>query len=443
MEIKRKAYDALKEWKTRSDGKTAMMIDGARRVGKTHLVKKFVEEEYASHIFIDFGTDLDEELKKIFENTRDLDMFFSSLSYLYRTELHRRRSAIVFDEVQLYPRARQLIKYLVADGRYDFIETGSLLSIKTNVEGILIPSEEEHLILRPLDFEEFLWAQGDNITYPVIKQHFEERKPLGPLHKATMQRFREYLLVGGMPQVVVKYAETHDFEEADRIKKDILRLYREDVGKYANGYKDKVRAIFDQIPSQLSHKEKKFSITALDSTAKTRDYAEAFLWLEEAGIVNVAYNNTDPNIGLGLNLDSSSYKLYMADTGLLISHTFRDRTSLTNSLYRDILLDKLSVNEGMIMENAVAAALISSGHGLFFFSRNNSEMRLEIDFLIQNGRKISPIEVKSSAYTTHSSLDKFSKIYSSRLSERFIIYTKDLLIKDGITHIPLYMSSLL
>lgn len=443
MEIKRKAYDRLKEWKDRSNGSSALMVDGARRVGKSYLVRKFVRAEYRSAILIDFSFDLNEDLISIFDGARDLDMFFAQLEAFFRVKLYRRESVIVFDEVQLYPKARQLIKHFVADGRYDYIETGSLLSIRTNTEGILIPSEEEHIALYPLDFEEFLSAMGDEVTMPYIYECFTMRKPVGNLHREIMKRYREYLIVGGMPQAVVEYCVSRDFERVDIIKKNILRLYRDDAVKYANGYKDKVIAIFDNIPGALSTKEKRFSISTLSKDARTRDYSDAFIWLQEAGIVNIAYNSSDPSVGLGLNMDNSSYKLYMADTGLLVSMAFMDKDVVSNEIHRALLLDKLSINEGMIMENAVAAALRTSGHRLFFFARNNAAMKLEVDFLIQNGKKISPIEVKSSTYTTHSSLDKFCNAYSSRIGERFIVYTKDYMEKDGIIHVPLYMASFL
>ena len=370
-----------------------------------------------------------------------------NLQIHYGTRLTLGKSVIVFDEVQLCPRARAAIKYLVADGRFHYIETGSLVSIKKNVRNIVIPSEEEAMPMFPMDFEEFLWALGDETTYPVIKEHFEERKPLGQaLHRSIMKSFREYILIGGMPQVVTEYVKNHDFEAADRIKRRILRLYREDISKFAKGYESKVYAIFDDIPGQLSKKEKKYKLSSLSKKARFREYEDAFVWLDEAMIVNPCFNATDPNIGLKLSEDHTTQKIYMGDTGLLVTLTFQDNSYMDNELYRDLLLDKISVNEGMLMENIVSQMLRTSGHSLFFYSRSNTDNRenhMEIDFLIKQGRKICPIEVKSSAYRKHSSLNKFKDKYEKKLGDKYILYPKDVMEKDGVIHLPLYMAGLL
>ncbi len=445
--MKRKLYDKLCEWKSESKGKTALLINGARRVGKSYLCEQFAKNEYKSYILIDFAN-VPSEIIDLFNNeSYDLDMFFIKLSAFYQVKLYERESLIIFDEVQMLPKARQLIKYLVKDGRYDYIETGSLLSIKMNVEDIVIPSEERHLELYPMDFEEFLWALGDDITIPSIKNFFDNKKPLGDaLHRKILNKYRQYILVGGMPQAVLEYSETKDFEKVDMIKKDILNLYRNDVSKYAGMYKNKVISIFDSIPSQLSKKDKRFKITTISKNAKNRSYEDAFIWLDEAMITNSCFNSTDPNVGLKLNTDYSTRKSFMADTGLLITHSCMDKSSLDNELYKSILLDKLSVNEGMIMENAVAQAFRTNGHNLYFYKRSdnlNRQNHIEIDFLITRDNKISPIEVKLSNYRKHSSLDKFRTKFSKRIGESYIIYQKDLMIKDGVIHIPIYMSMFL
>jgi len=445
--LKRKIYSDLVAWKNRSSGTTALMIDGARRVGKSFLCRQFAENEYKSHIIIDFGNVPQDILDLFLNESSNLDLFFAKLSAFYSTTLHKRESAIIFDEVQQFPRARQLIKYLVADGRYDFIETGSLIRIKKNVQDIIIPSEEEHIEMFPLDFEEFLWALDDNATIPLISQCFRSKTPLGQaLHRKIMNDFRQYILVGGMPQSVVEYSKTKNFEAVDIIKRQILRLYHDDVSKFAEGYGDKIFAIFDGIPAQLSKKEKKYQLSAISKQARFRSYEDSFMWLGEAMIVNNCFNTTDPSIGLALSADYATQKCYMADTGLLITHTFMDRSYIENEFYKAILFDKLSINEGMIIENVVAQMLRRTGHKLFFYSRNdrdNRENHMQIDFLISEKGKIAPIEVKSGSYKSHSSLDKFRNKFSSKLSNSYIIHTKDVLIKDNIIHLPIYMTMFL
>ena len=447
MEIKRKIYDKLLEWKMRDHGESALLIEGARRVGKSFIAEKFAKQEYKSYLLIDFSK-APEAIKQLFETeAEDLDSLFQTLQIHYKVKLIKRDSCIIFDEIQFCPKARQLIKALVADRRYDYIETGSLISLRQNISDILIPSEEESICMYPLDFEEFLWAIGDEATYPLIREHFNAKKPMGQaLHQSIMKSFRQYMLVGGMPQVVTEYAKKHDLEAADRIKRRILRLYREDISKFAKGYESKVFSIFDDIPGQLSKKEKKYRLASLSKSARMREYEDAFVWLDEAMVVNPCYNATDPTVGLKLSEEYTTQKIYMADTGLLVTLTFGDGDYLDNDLYRDILLDKLNVNEGMLMENIVSQMLRFSGHRLFFYSRNDSKghaNRMEIDFLIRNGRKISPVEVKSSSYRKHTSLDKFSSRFSDRLGDRYILYQKDVLIKDGVIHLPLYMAELL
>jgi len=442
--LKRKIYDELLLWKQKSAGHTALLIDGARRVGKSYLAETFARQEYKSHIMIDFGNAPKDILDLFTNDSSDLDLFFAKLSAYYSTVLYKRDSLIVFDEVQQFPRARQLVKYLVADGRYDYLETGSLIRLRKNTENIIIPSEEEHIELFPLDFEEFLWAMGDEATAPLIRQCFVSKKPLGQaLHRKIMNDFRQYMLVGGMPQSVLAYIDGKNFEASDEAKRRILHLYREDVSKFAAGHEEKVYAVFDGIPGQLSKKEKKYRLSSLGKNARFRAYEDSFIWLNEAMVINSCFNSTDPNVGLALSADNSTQKCYMADTGLLVTQTFMDRAFTGNELYRAILFDKLNINEGMIMENIAAQMLRRNGHKLYFYSRTDIDHRenhMEIDFLITENKKISPVEVKSANYRAHSSLDKFRKKFRQKTGTAYILYTKDVMEKDGVWHLPLYMA---
>ena len=445
--MKRKIYNQLLAWKQKSGGRTALLIDGARRVGKSYIAEQFAKREYKDHILIDFGNAPSDVLDLFMYDSADLDLFFAKLSAFYSKTLRKRESLIIFDEVQQFPRARQLIKYLVADGRYDYLETGSLIRLKKNTEDIIIPSEEEHVEMFPMDFEEFLWAMGDEATFPLIEACYKEKKPLGQaLHRKVMNDFRQYMLVGGMPQAVLAYRDEKDFAAADAVKRMILQLYKNDVSKFASGYEEKVYAVFDGIPGQLSKEEKKYTLSSLDQNARFRAYEDSFVWLSEAMIVNACYNATDPGVGLALSADRATQKCYMADTGLLVTQAFMDRSFTDNGLYKAILFDKLYVNEGMIMENVVAQMLRTSGHKLYFYSRNDPthrENHMEIDFLISAGKKVSPVEVKSAEYKSHSALDKFRKKFGPKIGTPYILYPKDVMEKDGIIHLPLYMGSLL
>lgn len=445
--LRRKIYDQLLAWKQKRNGRTALLVDGARRVGKSYIVELFAKQEYKSYVIIDFGNAPKDILDLFLYESADLDLFFAKLAAFYSTVLYPRESLIVFDEVQQFPRARQLIKYFVADGRYDFLETGSLIRLKKNTEGIIIPSEEEHIEMFPMDFEEFLWAMGDEATYPLIRKCFESKTPLGQtLHRKIMNDFRQYVLVGGMPQSVLAYQDGKNFEASDDAKRQILNLYREDISKFAAGYEEKVYEVFDGIPGQLSKKEKKYTLSSINKDARFRSYEDSFIWLNEAMVVNACFNATDPNIGLALSKDCTTQKCYMADTGLLVTLTFMDSAFTDNELYKAILFDKLDVNEGMIIENAVAQMLRRNGHRLFFYSRSASDHRenhMEIDFLISQQKKISPVEVKSANYRSHSSLDKFMKKFSNRIGTSYILYPKDVMEKDGILHLPLYMAPFL
>lgn len=447
MVIKRKAYQKLLDWKKTSGGKTALLIDGARRTGKTFLAREFAKNEYKSFIEINFSV-ANSIVQNIFlEDAMDLDIFFVKLSAVFKVKLYLRESLFIFDEVQRFPRAREIIKFLVEDGRYDYIETGSLISLKQNVQDIVIPSEERHMELYPLDFEEFLCAIGDEVTVPFLRQCFEKLTPLGQgVHRKVLNDFRQYMLVGGMPQAVVEYAQSKDFAQADEKKKDILALYRDDVIKFAKGHESKVLSVFDEIPAQLSKKEKRFSLASIDKNARMRTYEDAFIWLTEAMVTNIAFNSNDPSVGLALNRDMLTQKCYCGDTGLLVTQTFSDKDYIDNELYRAVLLDKLGINEGMLMENIVAQSLRANGHALYFYSRvdhENRENNMEIDFLIKRQNKICPIEVKSSDYTSHASLTKFMTKFKGKLGQPYILYAKDILVADGIVHLPLYMAMFL
>ena len=450
--MKRKIYQKLIQWKQNNNGKTALLIDGARRVGKSYIVEKFAKENYKSYIIIDFNK-VPNEVKNLFEfYLNDMDNLFMYLSNYFNVTLYRRESLIIFDEVQLYPKARSAIKYLVEDGRYDYIETGSLMSIKKNIKDILIPSEEQHIEMHPMDFEEFLWATGNDTLMNLIEKSYQEKKPLGQvMHRKIMDYFRQYMIVGGMPQAVKIYKDTKDFNKVDQIKRNILNLYRQDIGKHAEGYHLKVESIFNEIPAQLQKHEKKFKLASISKEARFRDYEDAMFWLKDAMIINPCYNSTEPSIGLKLNTDFMTLKCYMADTGLLISHSFDENGIMTEEIYKKILFDKLEFNEGMIIENMVAQMLVASGHKLYFYSntsRQDTSSRMEIDFLIakskiSNRHNISPIEVKSSKNYTISSLKKFIKKYKEQLYIPYVIHTGDLKIEDEIVYLPIYMTSLL
>ena len=449
--MRRKIYDKLLEWK-KQNGTSALLVQGARRVGKSHIVEVFAKKEYKSYILIDFNK-ADLQIKDIFKYDLDnLNSFFMKLSAYYGEKLYERESLIIFDEVQLYPRARSAIKYLVADGRYDFIETGSLISIKKNVKDILIPSEEDSINMYPMDFEEFLWAVGNESMFDLIRDCYNRKKPLGQaLHRKAMDYFRQYMIVGGMPQAVKAYIDTNDFDVVDRAKRRILKLYRDDIRKHAEGYEMKVEAIYDELPSQLKNQNRHFKLSSLKQGARFDEYKEAMFWLSDAMIINNCYNSTEPNVGLSLNMDRTLLKCYMGDTGLLISHAFDENGIVSEEIYKKLLLDKLEVNMGMVTENIVAQMLVASGHKLFFYansSRDDAASRMEIDFLISkskisNRHNISPIEVKSGKNYTIKSLNKFKIKFSEQTNIPYVLHAKDLKEENGITYLPLYMTMLL
>ncbi len=449
--MKRKIYDLLVRWKREKNGTTALMIEGARRVGKSYIALEFARNEYDSFILIDFSK-APARVKGWFdEYLEDIPTLLQNIQLHYKKQLTPRRSLIIFDEVQKCPRAREAIKALVEDGRFDYLETGSLISIKKNVENIVIPSEEDGIDMYPMDFEEFLWAMGNEVMMPYIRGQFERLKPMGEFHREALHYFRQYLIVGGMPQAVAEYAASRDFTRVDSVKRQILRLYKNDIKKYAGTALARVSAIYDAIPGQLQKKEKKFTLSALKDEARMREYDSAFFWLEDSKIVNISYNTTAPNIGLQLNEDRTALKCYFCDTGLLISLAFSARGIVTNEIYQKLMFDKLEVDEGMLVENIVAQMLKASGNELFFYSNYNkqdAESRMQVDFLIQkevvtSRHNISPIEVKSSTGYTLTSIQKCIRKFGQYMSTPYVLHTNDVERKDGLVFLPLYMTGLL
>lgn len=449
MLFKRKIYTKLLDWKKNDDGETAILIEGARRIGKSTIAEEFGRNEYKSMILIDFNKATEVVVNAFERYLNDLDTFFMILSAEYNVSLHRRESLIILDEIQKCPKAREAIKYLVADGRYDYIETGSLISIKENVEGITLPSEERKLCMYPMDFEEFAWAMGENVLIDYIRKCFNDRMPLEQgLHSKAMLLFRQYMIVGGMPKPLSVYIENdRNFEKADRIKRDILELYRKDIMKIKSPYRSKVLAIFDQIPAFLSKAERRVMLSNVEKGATFPKYHDTFFWLADSMIVNECFNCTDPNVGLSLNEDRTFIKCYMGDTGLLISHTFDENEIADNELNKEILLGKLSVNEGMFYENIVSQMLVASGHKLFFYTRYNPDKHrndIEIDFIISNRSKLKykifPIEVKSKVKYSITSLLRFNEIFRNRIEQNFIIHPKNLRVEGNCTYIPAYMT---
>lgn len=448
--FRRKAYQRLVQWKKESNGSTAMLIEGARRVGKSTVAQEFAEQEYTSYVLVDF-TMVTDEFKQTFLDTRlDLDSFFLYLSATFGVTLKERNSLVIFDEVQLFPQAREFIKHLVADGRYDYVETGSLISIKANTKDILIPSEEESMTMTSMDFEEFLWAMGEEPLATAIAQSFNTLKPLpDSLHRKATRLWSEYLLVGGMPQAVAAYVEGKDLAAADRAKSGVLKLYREDIEKYGGIASKRLKRIFDAIPGQLSKHEKRLVYAEVERGSRSRDYATAFVWFKEAGTVNLCTLCTDPSLGLALSEDESVVKCYMADTGLLASMAFSASEENMPEVYRQVLLGDSSVNEGMLVENAVAQQLASSGHDLYFYSKysKDKDERMEIDFLIIRPfpdaamkPRVCPVEAKSSKRYGTASLDKFRSKFGDREGAEYVLHPKELKVNGRRISLPLYMA---
>lgn len=448
IKFKRKIYQKLLQWKAESQGSEALLIEGARRIGKSTIVETFAQHEYKSYILIDFN-DCEASVKKVFEKMSDLNSFFTTLSYTYGITLHPRDSVIIFDEVQKFPKARQSIKKLVKDGRFDYIETGSLISINENVKDITIPSEETSIQMYPMDFEEFCEALGKPSICDYIRECFGKGEALErSLHNDAMQLFKQYILIGGMPQSIVEFLEhTFSFEYSDKRKRSIIALYKKDIQKIKGAYKSKVLSTFLQIPAFLSKHEKRVSLSRIESGINTENtYENTFMWLSNSMITNNCLKCSDPNVGLGLNGDDSAIKCYMGDTGILFSHAFSENAIARDSLYKQIMNDKLSINKGMLYENAIAQMLTANGHRLYFYTRYNKELHrndMEIDFLLSDSAsgKVIPIEVKSSKNYTTSSLTDFKKIYKKRIGKSYIIHPKNYSIKEnGTICIPPYMT---
>lgn len=452
MVLKRKIYNKLLEWKKESQGKKALMVEGARRIGKSTICEEFGKKEYESYLLIDFAK-RDKEVEAYFNRyLNDLDTFFMLLQAHFGIKLTERKSLIIFDEVQMFPQARAAIKYLVADGRYDYLETGSLISIKENVKDIVIPSEERHINMYPLDFEEFAIALEEELLVEYIKKCFEKKEPLErSMHNQAMILFQQYMLVGGMPMPVVAFIDNNkDFTQADKEKRDILKLYREDIMKIDARYRSKVLAIFDQIPGFLSQHEKRVVFKQLQNGSYADQYEETFFWLSDSMISNECFLCNDPNVGLSLNETRGYVKCYMGDTGLLLSHAFDENELLEDEVYKQILTGKLQINEGMLYENAIAQMLVANGHRLYFYTHYNEEKHrndMEIDFIISNNSKLKykmfPIEVKSGKRYSTKSLNDFMQKYKERIGEGYIVHPRNLLLKDGIVCIPPYMAMLL
>ena len=442
--FKRKLYDKLLDWKTNRKGKTAVMIEGARRVGKSTLAKQFAENEYESYVLIDFSI-ASKDIIKLFDYINDLEYFFMQLQFRLGVSLIEHKSLIIFDEVQKCPKARQAIKHLVADGRYDYIETGSLISIHKNVKDIVIPSEEEKMILNPMDYEEFKWAQDDTVSYPQLKILFDKKIAIGDaVTRKLMRDFRIYMVVGGMPQAVSEYIDSHNLQEVDRVKRSIIQLYEDDF--YKIDPSGRISSLFDAIPAQLNSNASRYqTASVIGDNASTEKVLQLISELRESRTINMAYHANDPGVGMSLSMDVSKYKMYVADTGLFITLAFKDKDFTENIIYQKLMSDKLDANLGYVYENMVAQMLTAAGNRLFYytFPTETGKHNYEIDFLLSRGNKICPIEVKSSGYKRHASLDAFCQKFSNRELQRYLIYTKDLQKDEQTLFLPVYLTQFL
>lgn len=441
--FKRKIYDKLLEWKKESDGKTALLVEGARRIGKSTVVEEFGKNEYESYILIDFAF-APQSVKDLFLDMSDLDYFFLQLQLQYHVDLVERKSLIIFDEVQFCPLARQAIKVLVKDHRYDYIETGSLISIKKNVQGILIPSEERKISMYPMDYEEFRWALGDKTTIPLLKKAFAAQRPLGDaMNRKLLRDYRLYMLVGGMPQAVDEYIKTNNFRKVDMVKRDILKLYDDDFKKIDPT--GRISMLFEAIPAQLNKNASRYQVSSVLENDRADSILELLAEMNSSKTVLISYQANDPNAGLAANKDLTLFKLFICDTGLFVTLMFKDKDFTENEIYEKLLNDKLSANLGYLYENAIAQTLVSTGNELFYHSWRNESSRhnYEVDFLISRKNKICPIEVKSSGYKSHTSLDEFCKKFSSRILSKYIVYTKDLAKVTDVLYLPVYMALML
>lgn len=441
--FKRKIYDRMLKWKQERNGETALLIEGARRIGKSTIVEEFAQKEYSSYMLIDFSK-TSSEVNALFDDLSDLNYIFLRLQIIYNIDLKERNSVIIFDEVQNQPKARQAIKHLVKDHRYDYIETGSLISIRKNTKDIIIPSEETRISMYPMDFEEFRWALGDTTTMPLLRKIFEARIPLGEAaHRKMMRDFRLYMLVGGMPQAVEKYIKSNNLSAVDAVKREIIALYEEDFRKIDET--GKATSIYDAIPAQLSKNTSRYQISSIIPGEKQDRITDIVQLMDESKVANIAYHSNDPNVGLALTKDPLRYKMYASDTGLFVTLAFKSKDFTENIIYDKLLSDKLDVNLGYIYENIVAQMLKASGKELYYntITKPDGKGYYEIDFLLSDGSKVSPIEVKSSGYKSHKSLDKFSEKFSSRIQHSYLVYTKDLKKDGNVLCLPIYMVPLL
>ena len=439
--FKRKIYSKLLEWKREEKGRTALLIKGARRVGKTTIAKEFARNEYKTYMLVDFAK-ASAEVKSLFDDLNDLDYIFLRLQAIYNVVLEKRQSVIIFDEVQECPKARQAIKTLVEDKRYDYIETGSLISIRKKSENIIIPSEETRINMYPMDYEEFRWALGDEVTVPLLRRFYEKRLLLDQALRKTMRDFRLYMLVGGMPQAVNEYLDTNNMSCVDKVKRGIIDLYIEDFGKIDPS--GRAARLFQAIPSELSKNASRYQVASVLSDSERKNLDEVLEKMRDSMTVNFAYHSDDPNVGLALNCDMDQYKMFVGDTGLFVTLAFWDKDVTENVIYQKLLSDKLSANLGYVYENIVAQMLTAAGSKLFYHTwpTESGKHNYEVDFILSRGAKIWPLEVKSSGYKTHASLDAFCEKFSERVGERFLVYTKDLRKDGATTLLPVMMTML-
>ncbi|MCM1143575.1 MAG: AAA family ATPase [Blautia sp.] len=441
--FRRKIYDKLVEWKETAEGKTALLVEGARRIGKSTVVEAFAKREYKTYILIDFSM-ASKSVRALFDDMSDLDYFFLQLQLQYKTDLYERESLIIFDEVQLCPLARQAIKALVKDRRYDYIETGSLISIRKNVKDILIPSEERKMNMFPMDYEEFMWALGDTTTNGLLKTCFDAGRPFGDaVHRKLLRDFRLYMLVGGMPQAVSEYIETNNFRKVDEVKRDILNLYNEDFMKIDST--GKISLLFRAVPAQLNSNASRYQVSSVIDGERADTVLELIAQMKESKTVLVAYHANDPAAGLAGNINLGKFKMFFGDTGLFVTQMFRDREFTENIIYEKLLNDKLPGNLGYLYENVMAQTLVVNGKELYYHTMMNEVSRhnYEVDFLLAEKNKICPVEVKSSGYKTHKSLDVFTEKFSDRILRRYLVYTKDYRKEQDVICLPVYMAQFL
>lgn len=439
--FKRKLYDRLLQWKQTRNGRTAILVEGARRVGKSTIVELFAKNEYKSYIIVDFNK-ASKQVLELFDDLMDLNRIFLQLQAIYNVVLKERNSVIVFDEVQNCPKARQAIKYLVADGRYDYIETGSLISIKKNTKNITLPSEEERVPMYPMDYEEFRWALGDVASVPLLRQFWDAKLPLDKAHRDKMRELRLYMLVGGMPQAVNEYLDSNNLSRVDMVKRDIIRLYRDDFMKLDES--GRLERMFMEIPAQLNQNSKRYKSSAVLGKVYDEKLDELLKELADSKTVLFSYHTNDPNVGMALTKDSSKYKIFCADTGLFVTLAFWDKDYTENIIYEKLLSDKLSANMGYVYENLVAQMLVAAGNELFYYTWPKDDTHnYEIDFLLSRGTKLQPVEVKSSGYRTHASLDAFCEKFSERIDRRYLVYTKDMEKDEKTLLLPVYMTQFL